>query len=251
MRKDSCNYPNSNLFYGFLPAHPGMVTEAYRILFNEECPGWLYAVNMGATTIWERWNSLLPDGTISGTGMNSLNHYAYGSVCEAIYSRIAGLQCGEAGWRSAIVKPCLNYRLKNINIGYKSPCGIYRVGWKIKEKEIVLKVTIPHGTRAQIFLPSHPNNKIIIVEEGNHEYCYVPAFDFHHPFSKNTIIMDLLANNQARQVLQDTLPKICAVAMEENEEYKLWTPQQFADSMFDVQIQAINTADEQLKKIRV
>ena len=50
---------------------------AYRILYNEEFPGWLYAINLGATTIWERWNSLLENGTISGTGMNSLNHYAY------------------------------------------------------------------------------------------------------------------------------------------------------------------------------
>ena len=77
----------------------GLDIDAYRFLFNQKFPGWLYAVNLGATTIWERWNSLYSDGTISGTDMNSLNHYAYGSVCEAIYSRIVGLKNMSPGWK--------------------------------------------------------------------------------------------------------------------------------------------------------
>ena len=75
---------------------------AYRILYNEEFPGWLYAINLGATTIWERWNSLLENGTLSDPHMNSFNHYAFGSVCEAIYSRIAGLRSASPGWRKVI-----------------------------------------------------------------------------------------------------------------------------------------------------
>ena len=62
-------------------AEHGMVEKAYDLLSYEGFPGWLYAVNLGATTIWERWNSVLPDGSISGTGMNSLNHYAYPGAC--------------------------------------------------------------------------------------------------------------------------------------------------------------------------
>ena len=58
----------------------GLDSEAYQFLYNQNFPGWLYAINLGATTIWERWNSLLPNGTISGISMNSFNHYAYGSV---------------------------------------------------------------------------------------------------------------------------------------------------------------------------
>ena len=60
----------------------GLTKDAYDLLFQEDYPGWLYEANMGATTIWERWNSVLPNGKISGTGMNSLNHYAYGAVAE-------------------------------------------------------------------------------------------------------------------------------------------------------------------------
>jgi len=64
---------------------------AYTLLLNDDFPSWLYAVKLGATTIWERWNSVLPDGTISGTGMNSLNHYAYGSIAEWMYRYMCGI----------------------------------------------------------------------------------------------------------------------------------------------------------------
>ena len=63
-------------------AENGLSELAYDFLLQEGYPGWMYAVNLGATTVWERWNSVGPDGTISNTGMNSLNHYAYGSVME-------------------------------------------------------------------------------------------------------------------------------------------------------------------------
>ncbi len=64
---------------------------AYKLLFREYIPGWLYEVKMGATTVWERWNSVLPDGRISGTAMNSLNHYAYGSIVGWMYRDVLGI----------------------------------------------------------------------------------------------------------------------------------------------------------------
>ena len=87
---------------------------AYRLLFNEDFPGWIYPINLGATTIWERWNSLLENGTISNTKMNSFNHYTYGSVCESLYSRIVGLRILSPGWKKVLIKPQINYRLKNM-----------------------------------------------------------------------------------------------------------------------------------------
>lgn len=69
----------------------GMDSLAYDLLMNEEYPGWLYEVKLGATTVWERWNSLLADGTISGTSMNSMNHYSYGSVLEWMFRHAAGI----------------------------------------------------------------------------------------------------------------------------------------------------------------
>ena len=81
----------------------GLDAEAYRYLYNEKFPGWFYEINLGATTIWERWNSLFANGTISGISMNSFNHYAYGSVCEAIYSRIVGLKNLKPGWKKVLI----------------------------------------------------------------------------------------------------------------------------------------------------
>ena len=105
----------------------GMDDIAYRILFNEEFPGWLYAINLGATTIWERWNSLLENGTISISEMNSFNHFTYGSVCEAIYSRIVGLRNMSPGWKKVLIKPQINYRMKNISFSFQSISGKYEI----------------------------------------------------------------------------------------------------------------------------
>lgn len=77
---------------------------SYALLLREDYPSWLYEVKLGATTVWERWNSLLPDGSISSTGMNSLNHYAYGSILEWMFARIGGIR----PWNRRLVsgKPC-------------------------------------------------------------------------------------------------------------------------------------------------
>ncbi|MCX7658887.1 MAG: alfa-L-rhamnosidase RamA, partial [Oscillospiraceae bacterium] len=138
---------------------------AYRLLLNENCPSWLYAVNMGATTIWERWNSVLPDGKISDTGMNSLNHYAYGSVVEWMYCGIVGLNPTEQspGFKEAIIAPKPDCRIKEAEMSYDSPMGIYEVRWKIEEDGIFnLKVKIPFGAQAKIILPNAPKEPEIL-----------------------------------------------------------------------------------------
>ena len=138
--------------------------EAYHILYNEEFPSWLYTVNLGATTIWERWNSLLEDGTISGTSMNSLNHYAYGTVCEAIYSRIAGIKNLSPGWKKVEIEPHLNYRMKHIEFSYDSPSGRFVIEWN-NEDTFELKVTIPNGVDATIKMP---DGKVYEVTGGSY-----------------------------------------------------------------------------------
>ena len=140
----------------------GMDEYAYRILYNENYPGWLYAINLGATTIWERWNSLLENGTISGNGMNSFNHYAYGSVCETIYSRIAGLRNLSPGWKKVKIKPHINYRIKNMDFAYDSISGRYEIKWKIENNIFYINIIIPYGCAALVELPD--GNKFSIKE---------------------------------------------------------------------------------------
>jgi alpha-L-rhamnosidase len=198
----------------------GMVNEAYRILFNEAFPGWLYAVNLGATTIWERWNSLLPGGRISDTGMNSLNHYSAGSVCEAIYSRIAGLRCAVPGWKEAVIAPLPNYRLKRISLEFDSPRGTYKTAWEIRmDNSFEMRVTIPAGARAVIIRPGHPEQERIEVSGGDYQYRYTPRSNFLYPFSKKTPVLDLLANEAAREVVTQKLPHIHRWISGDNEEF--------------------------------
>ena len=140
---------------------------AYRILYNEKYPGWLYTVNLGATTIWERWNSLLENGTISDINMNSFNHYVYGSVCESIYSRIAGLRNLSPGWKRVKIKPQINYRIKMMDFSYDSISGKYIIKWYIKNNLFNIYIVIPYGCQALIELP---NKKKYFV--GNGEFNY-------------------------------------------------------------------------------
>ena len=105
--------------------------------------GWLHEISLGATTIWERWNSVLDDGSISSTGMNSLNHYSYGSVTEWIFRYAAGI-CPDTsvpGFRKVDFVPMLNWKTGFVDAEYDSPAGRYRLSlenqrsgrmWKLK-----------------------------------------------------------------------------------------------------------------------
>jgi alpha-L-rhamnosidase len=131
---------------------------AYRLLLNEDYPSWLYAVNLGATTIWERWNSLNPDGTMSSTGMNSLNHYAYGSIVEWIYRDVCGLNPSSGddrvtGFRQAKLAPKPDPSLQWARARYRSAAGWYESGWRYNESEkLTYEFTIPFNAAATILL---------------------------------------------------------------------------------------------------
>lgn len=134
----------------------GMEELAYKLLLNEEYPGWLNEVKLGATTVWERWNSLLPDGTISGIGMNSMNHYAYGSVVEWMFRHGAGIGPAEAapGFARVEFAPLLNRELDSMEAEYDSPSGVYRSAWRFRDDtHVELSVTVPFGCSATLKLP--------------------------------------------------------------------------------------------------
>lgn len=134
----------------------GMAREAYDLLLNEEYPGWLYEVNLGATTIWERWNSLEPDGTVSSTGMNSFNHYAYGAIAEWMFRYIAGLQPVETdpGFRKVKIAPVPDVRISHVKMCYHSAAGIYGISWEILDGDTFhLHIEVPFNCEAQLTLP--------------------------------------------------------------------------------------------------
>ena len=130
-------------------------SDLYSLLFNEDLPGWLYAVNMGATTIWERWNSVLEDGTINPQGMNSLNHYAYGSVVEWMYRDMCGINPVEdcPGFRKILFSPHPEKRLAFAHADFDSPMGRIESGWEYTDDGIRYRFVVPFGASAEIILP--------------------------------------------------------------------------------------------------
>ena len=134
----------------------GLEDKAFRLLLNEDYPGWLYEVNLGATTVWERWNSLDSAGHFSSTGMNSLNHYAYGAVAAWLWNGCAGLRPDPArpGFRHGWIRPLVHWKLGELEAEYPSPMGQYRIYWKVWENnEIELRLEIPAGCDAEVTLP--------------------------------------------------------------------------------------------------
>lgn len=154
----------------------GLSGEAYTLLFKEDFPSWLYEVNMGATTVWERWNSVLPDGKISDTGMNSLNHYAYGAVSEWIYRSVCGIAPDEstAGFKKAVLAPCPDERFRWVKGEYASASGLYRSGWEY-EGDRSTQVTLPaFSARTPVMapMPLPTSSTLVFLSMGSHDTIF-------------------------------------------------------------------------------
>lgn len=148
-------------FLGDVLTEAGMGKLAYDLLLSEEYPGWLYEVNLGATTVWERWNSMNADGSVSSTGMNSFNHYAYGSIVGWMFRGIAGLRPadGSYGYKRVIIQPAADERIHFADMSYRSIAGTYRVNWRIDERNhIHLQVSVPFNCCAELKLPHMPKD---------------------------------------------------------------------------------------------
>ena len=221
----------------------GLDIDAYRFLFNQKFPGWLYAVNLGATTIWERWNSLLEDGSILGTGMNSLNHYAYGSVCEAIYSRIVGLKNLSPGWKKVLIQPHINYRLRKVDFSYNSISGKIEISWNFNnESDFNMNVTIPNGVEADIILPD--DSKIESVKKGTYHYICKLKETIFSPFTVDTPLFEIMSNAEAAKIITQDLPKVYYMMIAGNEEMKYGSIRTMVGQPF------LGVTEDQLEKIQ-
>ena len=141
-------------FILFALADNGFADEAYELLLQDTRPSWLYAVRQGATTIWERWDSLREDGSIEES---SLNHYAYGAVGDFFYRRICGLEAIEPGYRRFAVKPVPGGGLTWAECAHKCPYGLIKTRWEKTENAFRLTVSVPVGASAEITMPSGKN----------------------------------------------------------------------------------------------
>jgi alpha-L-rhamnosidase len=150
----------------------GHLDEAYLLLTETGCPSFLYPVTMGATTIWERWDSVRPDGTINPSGMTSLNHYALGAVVDWMHRTIGGLTADAPGYKSMRIAPRIGGGLTHATLRHSTTHGEVSVAWQLEDNRINLNVSIPTGTTAIVELPLHPDNGAEQIEAGEHQWSY-------------------------------------------------------------------------------
>ncbi|KAH0828246.1 alfa-L-rhamnosidase [Fonsecaea pedrosoi] len=128
-------------------------TLAYQMLLSRSTPSLLYPVRMGATTIWERWDSLKPDGHINEASMTSFNHHALGSVTSWLHESVGGIKADRPGWKNILIEPCVNRMLSYAEIIYESVYGRIECRWKLDGNTFSMDVTVPPNAHACIVLP--------------------------------------------------------------------------------------------------
>lgn len=128
----------------------GHEDRAWQMLFRTESPSWLYQVEKGATTIWENWNAIRPDGTVT---TSSYNHYSLGAVGSWIYRHIGGLYNVGAGWKEICFTPAVNCGLEWASCSHLTPYGLASCKWEKKDGKTVVELAVPCGVRATLSLP--------------------------------------------------------------------------------------------------
>ncbi len=185
-------------------AENGMEDLAAYFLFQKGFPGWMHCVNLGATTIWERWNSVLDDGSISGTGMNSLNHYSYGSVMEYVFRDLAGLQSLAPGFARVRFAPQPTHRLQELDFAYDSAGGRYSSHWRVNEDgTLFVRFEVPFGCTAEAVLPG---GETVELEAGVFERTYTPSRDYRLKYSMQSCFGEVIGDEEAIAVLREDLP---------------------------------------------
>lgn len=177
----------------------GYVDLAYKLLLNEELPGWLYPIKMGATTIWERWDSVMPDGKIAENGMNSLNHYAYGSIVSWMIGEAAGIQPLQhtPAYRQFRLAPEPNGRLQAMKAVYYSRAGRIESGWELlQDGRLLLTVRIPFNTTAELILP-HCRKEDLQLKRVQ-EQAIMPDMQSEAAMKKTEVEVKLQAENEQK-----------------------------------------------------
>ncbi|WP_024287347.1 alpha-L-rhamnosidase [Cellulomonas sp. KRMCY2] len=182
----------------------GHLDVAYRLLLEEGLPSWLYPVTMGATTVWERWDSMLPDGTINPGEMTSFNHYALGAVADWLHRSIGGISPAEPGARVVDVRPVPGGGLTDVSASLDTGYGVLAVHWTVHDGTFTLRLRVPANMRARVALPDGG-----FAEVGSGERTWtcalpvlpVPPVPPNEPWSLDTTLARFMDDDVARAAL--------------------------------------------------
>jgi len=188
----------------------GQSAVAYRLLLEEGCPSWLYPVSMGATTIWERWDSMLPDGSINPGEMTSFNHYALGAVADWMHRAIGGIAPGEPGSRVTRVAPVLGGGITSASASLDTGYGAVAVDWTLTGSTFALTVVVPPNTSALVRLPGTAAD--VRVGSGTHEWVVdaaaLVATAPPAPLTMQTSLSEIIDDADAASALQSLFAEV-------------------------------------------
>lgn len=183
---------------------------AMKIFMHEDYPSWLYAVNKGATTVWERWNSIQEDGSMHPDGMNSLNHYSIGAIMEWGYKYLLGINEHTPGYQHVTLRPNFDYRLKHVKGHFTSTYGPLEVAYQVETDDqhtIKLQVNVPFGQTVHLDLPRSENVMITVNNQtlpsdqidltcGHYDISYIPTADYIERYNAQTPAKEIMADSE-------------------------------------------------------
>jgi alpha-L-rhamnosidase len=182
----------------------GHLDAAARMLLQTQCPSWLYPVTMGATTVWERWDSMLPDGTVNPGQMTSFNHYAFGAIADWLHRVVAGLAPAAPGYREIAIAPHPLPGLDRASATHETPYGRASASWERRGDVVVVEAEVPANTTATVRLPGGDE---LSVGSGRHRW-EVPApatGNGRGPVSLDTPLADVIDDQEAYDAVLDAM----------------------------------------------
>jgi alpha-L-rhamnosidase len=183
----------------------GNCAAAYRLLLQRECPSWLYPVTMGATTIWERWDSLLADGSVNPGEMTSFNHYALGAVADWLHRTVGGLMPARPGYRQMTIQPHPGGGLTHCRTRHLTPFGMAECAWKLEGRKFDLNVIVPPNATALVILPGSDTSAIEVGSGVWHWSVPYENLDVRGPYTVDDLVGDILSDHTARDAILDAL----------------------------------------------
>ena len=177
------------------------------LFMREDLPSWLYAVNKGATTIWEKWDAILPDGTMQDPGLNSMNHYANGAIGDWMYRKIGGINQTEAGYRRFYVRPMFVRGIEEAKTELESPYGKIVSEWSCRRGRIRVEIHVPVNTRAEIFLPE--KERSFEVGSGIYIYEYDTQTSLREQkYTLDSTLGDILDEPLGMKMMEQMVPEL-------------------------------------------